>query len=107
MDLYTEWARAICYNRCTPQPSRRYSAGLISIRPDRDGKVLGYQGLDEVQRSIGQWIGEIHMPAVGQKLPDVGAGYMGLGWMHIRHPDYDECRKLLDYVARTVKIKAG
>jgi hypothetical protein len=105
-DLYTEWARGICFGRYEGRPSRRYSGGLISIRPDRDGHVRSIEGLDEVQRTVGHCLGNIHMPQPGQKTADVGAGYMGHGWMHVRHPDYDELRKILDYISRTVKIRA-
>ena len=107
MDLYTEWAHAVVHGYAKPRPSRQYSAGLISIRPSQDGRITGYSGLDVVQARFGRWIGEVHMPAVGQRTADVGAGYMGHGWMHIRHPDYDECRRILDFVGETVKLWAA
>lgn len=107
MDLYAEWARAIVHGRAAPRPSRRYSAGLISLRPSQDGRITGYSGLEEVQRTIGRWIGEVHLPSVGSRTQDVGAGYMGHAWMHVRHPDYDECRKMLDYIGQTVKVWAS
>lgn len=106
MDLYVEWAKAVVFGACAPRPSRRYSAGLISIRPSQDGTVVGYSGLDEVRARCGQWLGEFHLPAVGQRTQDVGAGYMGHGWLHLRHPDYDECRRMLDFVGQTLKIWA-
>lgn len=105
-DLYVEWARALVFGRCRPQPSRRFSAGLISIRPSQDGKIIGYSGLDEVRARLGPCLGEFHLPAIGQNTQDVGSGYMGHGWLHIRHPDYDECRKLLDFTGETLKIWA-
>jgi hypothetical protein len=107
MDLYQEWANALVHGRCRPQPSRRYSAGLLSLRPSQDGRITGYSGLEEIQRTVGRWIGEVHLPAVGSRTQDVGAGYMAHAWMHIRHPDYDECRKLLDYVGQTVRVWAA
>ncbi len=106
-DLYLEWARAITHGACQPRPSRRFTAGLISLRPNQDGRIQGYSGLDEVQRNVGRWIGEVHLPAVGSRAADVGAGYMAHAWMHVRHPDYDECRKILDYIASTAKVWAG
>lgn len=107
MDLYRDWAHALVHGHCEPRPSRRYSAGLLSIRPSQDGRVTGYSGLEEVQRACGPWIGEVHLPAVGSRTQDVGAGYMGHAWLHVRHPDYDECRKMLDYIGRTLKMWAA
>jgi hypothetical protein len=106
MDLYKHWAQALVYGATHPQPSRRYSAGLISVRANREGRVTGYSGLEKVQEACGRWLGEVHLPAIGSRVPDVGAGYMGHGWLHVRHPDYDECRKILDYIGQTLKIWA-
>lgn len=107
MDLYVEWAKAIVHGAARPRPSRAYSAGLISIRPSQDGRITGYSGLDELHRRYGQWLGEVHMPAVGSRTAEVGAGYMGHGWLHVRHPDYDECRAMLDWIGQNVKLWAA
>jgi hypothetical protein len=107
MDLYVEWARALTLGQARPRPSHTYSAGLISLRPSQDGRITGYTGLDAVHARYGRWLGEVHLPAIGQRTADVGAGYMGHGWMHVRHPDYDECRQMLDYIGETVKIWAA
>jgi hypothetical protein len=31
---------------------------------------------------------------------------MANAWVRMRHPDYDELRRILDFVARTVKVCA-
>ena len=33
-------------------PSRRYACGIIALRPDRDGRIAGYEGTDEVFRTL-------------------------------------------------------
>lgn len=106
MDLYVDWANAVVHGRANPRPSRNYSAGLISIRPNQAGRIVGYSGLDKVQQRCGRWLGEYHLPAIGQRTAEVGSGYMGNGWLHIRHPDYDECRRMLDFTGETLKIWA-
>ena len=84
-DLYVEWAKGLVHGQCSPRPSRNYSAGLLSLRPNKDGRIAGYTGLDQVNRAFGKWIGSTHLPAVGSKTAPVGAGYMGHAWMHVRH----------------------
>ena len=32
---------------------------------------------------------------------------MANAWMRMRHPDYDELRRMLDTVGRTVKVRAA
>lgn len=106
MDLYVEWAKALVFGDCSPRPSRRFSASLLSIRPDQDGRVVGITGLDEVRAYAGDALGEMHLPAIGQATAPVGSGYMGHGWVHLRHPDYDECRRITERVGRTLRIWA-
>ncbi len=106
MDLYAEWALAICWGKTSRAPSRRYSAGLINLRPDRDGVIERYEGLEQVQRAYGEWIIDFHFPTPGTPTQGVEAGYMANAWMRMRHPDFDELRAMLNRVGETVKVKA-
>jgi hypothetical protein len=36
----------------------------------------------------------------------VEAGYMANAWVRMRHPDYDELRRILTKVGETVKVRA-
>jgi carbamoylphosphate synthase large subunit len=106
MDLYAEWANAICWGETRQRPSRRYSAGIINLRPDRDGVIDRYEGLDEVQRAYGEWIIDFHLPSPGTPTQGVEAGYMANAWIRMRHPDFDELRGMLNRVGETVKVRA-
>ncbi|MCB1032206.1 MAG: ATP-grasp domain-containing protein [Acidobacteria bacterium] len=107
MDLYREWAMAIVHGRSDVRPSRRFSAGIVNLRPDRDGRILGYEGLDAVFRLYEPWIIDSHIPSPGTPTQPVEAGYMANAWIRLRHPDYDELRQMLDNVGRSVKVRAG
>jgi formate-dependent phosphoribosylglycinamide formyltransferase (GAR transformylase) len=106
MDLYHEWAMAVVHGRGDRTPSRRYAAGIIALRPDRDGCIVRYEGLEQVQRAHGEWILDAHLPPAGTPTQPVEAGYMANAWIRMRHPDYDELRRLLDDVGRTVQVRA-
>jgi formate-dependent phosphoribosylglycinamide formyltransferase (GAR transformylase) len=105
-DLYREWANAIVHGGVDRRPSRRYSAGIVALRPDRDGTIAGYTGVDQVQRAYGEWILDAHLPPVGTPTQGVEAGYMANAWVRMRHPDYDELRRMLDAVGRSVGVHA-
>ena len=107
IDLYREWAMAVVHGCTSQTPSRRYAAGIIALRPDRDGHIRGYEGLEEIQRAYGNWIIDSHLPAAGTATQGVEAGYMANAWIRMRHPDYDELRHMLDTVGRTVKVRAA
>ena len=106
MDLYLEWARAVTTGQASPRPTRRFSAGMVALRPDRDGRIKGYSGVEEIQRRYGDFILRMHLPPVGAPTQPVGSGYMGNAWVWGRHPDYDLCRAMLEDVGRTIKVWA-
>jgi formate-dependent phosphoribosylglycinamide formyltransferase (GAR transformylase) len=106
LDLYKEWAMAIAWGRCEGRTSRRFSAGILNLRPERDGRISGYSGLEEVERRFGEWIIDSHFPAPGTPTQPVDAGYMANAWIRMRHPDYDHLREMLETVARTAHVYA-
>ena len=107
MDLYAEWARTIAGKEPRERASRRYSAGMLALRPDRDGRIRGYDGVEALRREFGQWVIDSHLPPPGTPTQPVEAGYMANAWIRMRHPDYDELRRMLDHVGRTVRVYAA
>ncbi|HET7303658.1 MAG TPA: ATPase [Segeticoccus sp.] len=107
MDIYVGWANAVVHGHTHLHPSRQYSAGIIALRPDRDGTIHGYSGLEEVDDRYGSWVIDAHLPAPGTPTQAVEAGYMANAWMRLKHPDYDTLRGMLDDVGRTVHVHAG
>lgn len=105
-DIYREWAMAVVHGRPGQQTSRRFSAGMIALRPNRDGRIAGYEGLDQVYQAYGDWIIDSHMPPPGSPTGPVEGGYMANAWLRMKHPDYDQLRRMLDLVGRTVKVLA-
>jgi hypothetical protein len=86
--------------------SRRYAGGMIALRPDRDGRIVSYEGLDEVRQAYRDSILDMHMPPPGSGTQGVEGGYMANAWMRLRHPDYDELRGIMDSIGETVKVHA-
>ncbi|HEX5054481.1 MAG TPA: ATP-grasp domain-containing protein [Planctomycetota bacterium] len=105
-DLYAAWGHAIVHEKVPFQPSRKYAAGMIALRPDKDGTISHYDGLEEIQRRFQEWILDLHMPAPGTATQGVESGYMGNAWVRMRHPDYDTLRGMLTAVGETVKVRA-
>jgi formate-dependent phosphoribosylglycinamide formyltransferase (GAR transformylase) len=105
-DIYREWANAIVHGHVAATPSRRFAAGLIALRPDRDGTISGYSGIDEIQARYGEWVLDAHLPPPGTPTQGVEAGYMANAWVRMRHPDYDVLRDMFDDVGRTVQVHA-
>ena len=88
------------------EASRRYAAGLIALRPTQDGRITGYEGIEAIEQQFGSWVIDAHLPPPGTETQPVDAGYMANAWVRMRHPDYDELRRMLDAVGETVKVYA-
>ena len=106
-DLYLEWASAIVHGAAYRRPSRRYAAGMIALRPERDGRITGYSGVDEIHRRYGDCIVAAHLPNPGNPSQPIEGGYMANAWMRVRHPDYDRLREILNDIGETVRVHAG
>ncbi len=107
MDLYREWASAIVHGRPQSRPSRRYAAGIIALRPDGDGHITGYSGIEEAQRRYAEWVIDAHFPPAGTATQGVEAGYMANAWVRLRHPDYDVLRGMLNDVGELIQVHAS
>ena len=106
-DIYREWAMALVHGRIGQRPSRRYACGMIALRPDRDGRIVGYEGVDRIGREFGECIVAAHLPSAGTPTQPIEAGYMANAWMRVRHPDYDHLRYIMNTIGETVRVRAG
>jgi formate-dependent phosphoribosylglycinamide formyltransferase (GAR transformylase) len=107
VDIYREWANAIVHHTVERPLSRRRAAGIVALRPDRDGNISHYDGVDEVQREFGEWILDSYLPGGGTPTQPVEAGYMANAWIRMAHPDYDTLHQMLNVVGEKVRVRAS
>ncbi len=105
-DVYREWALAILGRATAQQPSRRFAAGSIQIRPNQDGHYTGHRGLETAFARCGDWIYEHAVPAPGTPTKGLDKGWLVNTWFRLRHPDYDTLRELMTFLGETVKADA-
>jgi len=106
IDLYREWALAVCHGVTETVPSRSHACGIIALRPDRDGHIAGYEGKDTIFSRHAKLVVGHHFPEPGTPTQPVEAGYMANAWMRVRHPDYDALRAILSEIGETVRVRA-
>jgi formate-dependent phosphoribosylglycinamide formyltransferase (GAR transformylase) len=105
LDVYTEWAKAVVHGRTESRCSRRFATGMIALRPERDGRIAGYEGIETIQAKYRENIIDSHFPPPGSTTQAVEAGYMANAWMRVRHEDYDTLRGILDEIGETVRVR--
>ena len=104
IDIYREWAMAVVHGHVASPPSRRFAAGIIALRPDRDGTISRLRRRStrsSTATASGSSTPTCRRP--GTPTQPVEAGYMANAWVRMRHPDYDALREMLDDVGRTVQ----
>ncbi len=107
MDVYRAWASAITRGETGSSPSRHYASGIVALRPDQDGAITGYSGVDELREQFDEWVIDASLPEPGTPTQPVEAGYMANAYVRMRHPDYDTLRGMLDAVGRTLHVYAS
>jgi formate-dependent phosphoribosylglycinamide formyltransferase (GAR transformylase) len=107
IDIYREWAMAVVHGKKSQRLTRRFAAGIIALRPECDGHIRGYDGSEEVWRRFGDFIIDSHLPPPGTPTQPVAAGYMANAWLRMKHYDYDTLREMMDFVGRTLKVRAS
>jgi formate-dependent phosphoribosylglycinamide formyltransferase (GAR transformylase) len=106
MDLHYEWAHGLMFGAPKRRSAYPYSCGLMALRPNRDGVISGYSGLDEVYRRYGDLVTASYFPRLGTPTQPVEAGYHANAWIRIRHPDFDTLKEILSDVGRLAQVWA-
>ena len=105
LDLYGAWASAIGRGRVDALPSRRLATGSVQVRPERDGRIAGYENLQEVLDRIRPWVFAQEIPKVGRETVAIEKGYLANSWFRLRHPDYDELCELMNWIGKTLRVR--
>jgi hypothetical protein len=80
---------------------------MIALRPDRDGHISGYSGVDIISQRYDDCIVAARLPEPGTPTQPVEAGYMANAWLRVRHPDYDALRRIMNDIGETLKVHAA
>lgn len=107
LDLWREWAMVRVHRRTGGRPSRRFATGSVQVRPDRDGRIRGYENAGEVWRCIRPHVFEHRLPAPGTPTDPIHKGYYNNVYFRLRHPDYDRLLELMDFVGDRLRVFAG
>ncbi len=106
MDMYLEWALLLLHGRSGCRPSRRFATGSVQVRPSRDGRISGYDGLRRVLDHCRPWITRFHAPPAGSATVPLSKGYLCNTWFRLHHPDYDQLRDLMTFIGHNLHVRA-
>jgi biotin carboxylase len=89
IDLFREWARAVCHGRFEAPTARKYNAAIIFKRAKGRGRVTRIDGLREFVARHREHIVEQRLAPVGTQRRDWKKTLVSDGYILLRHPDWD------------------
>ncbi len=106
IDLFREWARAVCWKDFRASTDRKYNCAIIFKRAHGQGRIQGVEGLDQFRERYHRWICTERLLPVGSHRRNWKQTLVSDGFMMVRHPEWHGALELADAVARTVHLHA-
>jgi biotin carboxylase len=106
IDLFREWARAVCHRRFDASTERKYNAGIIFKRAMGQGRITRITGLEKWLEECGEWVVEEKLLRPGTPRRNWKHTLLSDGHVLVRHPDWDEAYRMSMLAATGIKMYA-
>ena len=106
IDLYREWARAVCWHSFEATPSRRLHVAAVFKRAEGEGRVVRVDGLCELRARLGESLLAAEVLPIGAPRHDWRHTRLSDGHVIVGHPDHDTCMEMMRFATRTLRIHA-
>jgi hypothetical protein len=106
IDLFREWARAVCFGRFEAPIARKYNAAIIFKRALGQGRITRVTGLREFVRRYRDHIVEERLLPVGTPRRNWKQTLVSDGYLLLRHPDWDRTYQLAMEAATDITMYA-
>ncbi len=106
IDLFREWARAVCWGSFEAPTTRKYNAAIIFKRAKGHGRITRIDGLGEFLRRHGEHVVEQRLLPPGSQRRDWKKTLVSDGYILLRHPDWDRTYQLAMEAATDITMWA-
>jgi biotin carboxylase len=106
IDLFREWARAVCYGKFEAPTARKYNAAIIFKRAKGRGRITRIEGLNEFMRAYGQHVVEERLFRPGTQRRNWKQTLLSDGHIMLRHPDWQTTYDMAFAAARNIQLYA-
>jgi biotin carboxylase len=106
IDLFREWARAVCWGSFDAKTTRKYNAAIIFKRARGHGRITRIDGLGEFLHRHGEHVVEQRLLPVGTHRRDWKKTLVSDGYILLRHPDWDRTYQLAMEAATDITMWA-
>ena len=106
IDLFREWARVVCWEKFEAPTERKYNAAIVFKRAQGHGRITRIEGLGEWMREAGPWVVEEKLLRPGTPRRNWKQTLLSDGHVLVRHPDWEEAKRLAFAAANGIKMYA-
>ena len=107
IDLFREWARAVCWQKFEASRERKYNVGIIFKRAQGQGRICGMAGLTEYYERYRPHIVEDTLLRPGTPRRDWKATLLSDGYLVVRHPQWDQAQQMSFAAATDIQLHAS
>jgi len=107
IDLFREWARVVTARRFDASTERKYNVGIIFKRAQGQGRISAITGLTEYYDRYRPHIVEDTLFRPGTPRRDWKATLLSDGYLVVRHPDWEQARRMAFAAATDVQLYAS
>lgn len=106
-DLFREWARAVCWHAFDADTTRQFNCAITFKRALGEGRIRGVKGMDAIRGRFGAHICEEQLLSVGAPRRNWRNTLVSDGFVILRHPEWDEAKRMAFAIATDVNLYAG
>jgi len=106
IDLFREWARAVCWRTFEAPTRRKYNVAIIFKRAKGEGRITRIVGLREFMRRHGEHVCEEKLLRPGTPRRNWKHTLVSDGFIILRHPDWRIANELANIAATEITMYA-
>ena len=107
IDLFREWARVATHKRFEASTERKYNVGIIFKRAQGHGRISAMVGLTDYYNRYRPYIVEDTLFRPGTPRRDWKQTLLSDGYLVVRHPDWNDAKKLAFEAATDIHLYAS
>ena len=107
INLFREWARAVCWKDARINNPRKYNCAIIFKRAQGSGIIKHIVGLRPFLAEHSRWICDEQLLRPGQQRRDWNQTLVSDGFIILRHPHWQGAEQLAKKVATGIQLFAG
>jgi hypothetical protein len=106
IDIYREWARAVCWHAFDATPGRKYHVASVFKRAQGQGRIAHIEGLDRVRARCGPGLMVTDLLPIGHPRRNWKQTLLGDGYVMMRSPDYRDVCEMCDVAVNELRMYA-